>query len=85
MTRMDDQSIALIPTNDFMTVPEVAKYLRVSPTSVYRLVERRDMPFYRTGGKKILFKASDVENYLAKCRIAPFDEPVPRRKPNPVR
>ncbi len=69
--------------SEFMTVPEVAKYLRVSVTSVYRITERRDLPFYRLA-KKIIFRASEVEGYLKKCRVEPFNEPVPRRKPNPV-
>ena len=67
----------------FLTVDEVASYLRISKCSVYRIMERRDMPFYRLA-RKVLFRASDVRDYLTKCRVGPFEEPVPRRKPNPV-
>ncbi len=80
---MDQQSVTLIPSSEFLTVRELARYLRLSPTGVYRLVERRDLPFYRMS-QKILFKLTDVEEYLKKCRTAPAEVPVPRRKPNPV-
>jgi len=35
----------------FMTVPEVAQYLRVAPITVYRLAEKKDLPGGKAGGQ----------------------------------
>ncbi len=80
---MNEERITPMPTSEFLTVRELAKYLRISSTSVYRLVERRDLPFYRMS-QKLLFNLTDVEAYVKKCRTEAFEEPVARRKPNPV-
>jgi len=43
---------------------EVADLLRVSKTSVYRLVERRALPFFRVSGL-LRFDQEDIEAFLA--------------------
>ncbi len=48
---------------------EVAECLRVSKTTIYRLVESRQLPFIRVGGA-LRFLKSDVLAYLAGQRIA---------------
>jgi len=51
-----------------LTIEEVAECLRVSKTSVYRLVERRELPFCRVG-RTLRFSRKDLENYLAARRV----------------
>lgn len=34
---------------EILTVPEVAKYLRVAPKTVYVLIQRGDLPSFRVG------------------------------------
>jgi excisionase family DNA binding protein len=53
---------------DLITVRELAETLRVSTTSVYRLVERRDIPFHRLP-RGLRFRREDVDAYLGKCRV----------------
>jgi excisionase family DNA binding protein len=35
--------------NNVMTVPELAKYLRVHPSTIYRLLKRGDIPAFKVG------------------------------------
>jgi len=51
-----------------LTLEEVAAFLRVSKTSVYRLVERRELPFCRVG-RNLRFRPKDLEAYLEARRI----------------
>ncbi len=46
-----------------LTLDDVAAILRVSKTSVYRLVERRELPFCRVG-RSLRFTQQDVGAYL---------------------
>lgn len=51
-----------------LTLDEVAAVLRVSKTSVYRLVERRELPFCRVG-RSLRFTREDIEAYLQARRV----------------
>ena len=51
-----------------LTIDEVAAVLRVSKTSVYRLVERRELPFCRVG-RSLRFTHDDIETYLQARRV----------------
>ncbi len=50
-------------SNKLLTVNEVAKILRVSNMTVYRLVKGKQIPAIRVG-KNYRIKESDVEKYL---------------------
>lgn len=52
-------------SSDLLTVPELATLLRVSKTSVYRLVEGRRLPFYRFGGA-LRFERGAVASFLSR-------------------
>ena len=51
-----------------LTLEEVAEYLRISKTSVYRLVERRELPFCRVG-RTLRFYRTDIDAYLTSRRV----------------
>ena len=51
-------------TSAFVTVGEVARQLRVSNMTVYRLINAGDMPAVRIG-KSYRLRAEDVDAYLA--------------------
>ena len=50
-------------SNKLLTVNEVAKILRVSNMTVYRLVKNKQIPAIRVG-KNYRIKETDVDNYL---------------------
>lgn len=47
---------------------DLAAYLAVSRTSVYRIIDRRIIPFHRVSGL-IRFRPDDVNAYLAATRV----------------
>ena len=48
-----------------LTVKEAAKFLGVSPQTVYLWVERRQIPHLRVMGRNIRFLKSDLEPFRA--------------------
>jgi excisionase family DNA binding protein len=57
-------------TNNLISPEELMKLLNISKSSVYRLVNKRHIPFYKVGGK-LRFSKADVEKYLKNVRIDP--------------
>jgi excisionase family DNA binding protein len=53
-----------------LTPDEVAEILRVSKTTIYRIVERRVLRFYRISGS-LRFALADVEEYLRQGCVEP--------------
>ena len=53
-----------------LTVREVARILRVSPSLVYQLVETRKLASHRVGNRNgaIRIAPADLDDYLACCR-----------------
>ena len=53
---------------ELLTIPEVARLLRISVPSVRRLQQQRRIPFFKVGGR-IRFERSDLVAYLHKRRV----------------
>jgi excisionase family DNA binding protein len=51
-----------------LTVKEAAKFLGVSPQTVYLWVERKQIPHLRVMGRNIRFLKSDLEPFRASFR-----------------
>ena len=58
------------PIPKLLTPNELARALRISKAGVYRLVEKRIMPFYKVKGS-LRFDQKDVIDYLQGTRIGP--------------
>lgn len=58
-------------TNNLITPEELASVLRMSRPSVYRLIGKRKIPFYKISGS-LRFKDSDVKKYIEDARIGPI-------------
>ena len=56
------------PTAELFTVPEAARFLRVSVSSMRRLQQGRRLPFVKIGGC-IRFSRSDLAAYVQRCRV----------------
>ena len=57
------------PQGDYMTIQELADWLRMSRGSVWSLImERGEIPYYRFGDRVIRLARVDIEAYLARCR-----------------
>ena len=58
----------LMETECPMTVRQAAKYLGVSPQTVYLWVERKQIPHLRVMGRNIRFLKSDLETFRASFK-----------------
>lgn len=56
-----------LPLEPLLTVPELASIIRVSRSSIYRLVEARKIPFIKFGGV-VRFLRRDLDAYLEAGR-----------------
>lgn len=55
----------------FLTPDDLADLLAMSKTSIYRLVNKRQIPFNKIGGS-LRFRKTDVDKYLDSQRIEPI-------------
>jgi excisionase family DNA binding protein len=55
----------------FFTPDELAGFLAISKSTVYRLVNKRQLPFHKIGGV-LRFRRDDIERYLDTERIEPI-------------
>lgn len=62
------EKFARIGAKEVLNVEEVALMIGVSKSRVYHLVSSRDIPYYKQG-KKVLFKKSEIEEWLLRDRI----------------
>lgn len=60
-------------TEPLLTPDKLAEYLGISRTTVYRLVEKRVIPFYKIRGS-LRFKSEEVMEYVKKSRVESADE-----------
>jgi DNA binding domain, excisionase family len=58
------------PTIELLTSSEVAKILNISKVGVYRLTEKRQIPFFKVMGS-LRFDKNDIKSYLRQNRIEP--------------
>lgn len=69
---MSNGSIANIREKTFIKPEILAGILSVSKPTVYRLIEKRQIPFYKIGGS-LRFKVEDVMAFLENNRIEPLN------------
>ena len=55
-------------TNNLITPEELADIFKISKSSIYRLIDKRQIPFFKIGGK-LRFSKDDVSEYLNNVRI----------------
>jgi excisionase family DNA binding protein len=61
------------PALELLTIPEVAHFLKISVSSVRRLQQQRQIPFFKVGGR-IRFARSEVAAYLLTRRVRSIGE-----------
>ena len=60
------------PTIELLTPDEVARMLKISKAGVYRLIEKRLVPFSKVMGS-IRFDRKDIMSYLKNNRVETVD------------
>ena len=62
-----------VKTNQIMTPIETAQFLRISKTTLYRLMNKRIIPFSKVGGS-IRFYFSNIEQFLHDNSVQPINK-----------
>ncbi|WP_287154766.1 helix-turn-helix domain-containing protein [Candidatus Solincola tengchongensis] len=50
-----------------LTANEVARLLRLAPSTVYEMARRGDLPSVRIGNRVVRFVAEDIERLIKEC------------------
>ena len=67
MRKENGSSVA--PEGDYLTLQELADWLKISRGSAWSLVmEKREIPYLRLSDRVVRLARTDVEAYLARCR-----------------
>lgn len=61
-------------TKPFLTVEELASYLGVKTSYIYKMTHNREIPFYKPGGKMIYFNREEIDEWVLSQRVATADE-----------
>src|SRR5574344_1067068 len=61
-------------TKEVLTSAEVAKYMGISMSALYKLTMRGEKPHYKPTGKMCYFNRQEVENWLQTNRVATSGE-----------
>ena len=61
-------------TKEVLTSDEVAKYMGVSKSYLYKLTMRQQIPHYKPMGKLCYFNRQELEQWLQSNRVATDDE-----------
>lgn len=56
-------------TNDILNAREAANYLSVTKGLLYKLTSTHRIPYYKPCGKRIFFKASELDRWLNAGRV----------------
>lgn len=51
---------------DFLSIDEVAAYLQISKSAVYKLTSSRELTVYKPNGKNIFILRSDLDNWIRR-------------------
>ena len=63
----NDSSGDIYPVDIWLTIPKTLKYLGVSRATLYRLMEKGVLPYYRiTGTRQRRFKQSDLDQLFVR-------------------
>ena len=54
-------------------ISEVAEYLSMAKSSIYKMTSERNIPHFKTG-KKLLFKRSELDEWLTENKISTHSE-----------
>ena len=59
---------------DYLNANELAELLGESIKTVYARVHKRQIPFYKPGGKVLLFKLDEIQDWIKSGRHSSIDE-----------
>lgn len=68
--RLDRIEALLLSRKDVLTIDECAAYTGYAKNHIYRLTSQRAIPYYKPMGGKIVFRKSEIDEWLLRNRQA---------------
>lgn len=68
------KSLTKSKNDKFFDIDEAAQYLGLKKSSVYNLVYKNKIPFYKPSGKKLYFLKSELDQWITGSRIQTIEE-----------
>ena len=72
--RLERIEILLLSSKVVLTFTELSQYTGLSPSYLYKLTSRCDIPFYRPNGKQLFFNKTEIDNWLLRNRSRTTEE-----------
>ena len=69
----------------FLTVAQASELMGYAKSYIYKLVMRREIPYFKVGSRAVRFAKSDLVAYLNKCRVSSNEELQAKAELNLVR
>ncbi|MFL0170183.1 helix-turn-helix transcriptional regulator [Tenacibaculum maritimum] len=58
-----------IQQKEILTVEDATVYLQLSKSCLFKMTSKREIPFYKPGGKKIFFKKEELDQWIFNSRV----------------
>lgn len=68
------EQLTLLGAKDVFNMDDLVAYTGLSKGYLYRLVCKREIPFYKGGGKMNFFKREDINAWLLQNRVSSQSE-----------
>jgi excisionase family DNA binding protein len=59
---------------DYLSAEQAASFLKLKLCTIYSKAEKGDLPYSRSGKRKLLFSKKELEAYVAKRKVKSHDE-----------
>ncbi|MEY3499749.1 MAG: Helix-turn-helix domain [Bacteroidota bacterium] len=59
---------------DFLSAEEAASFLKLKLNTIYSKAEKGELPFYRSGKRKLLFSKKELEQHVLKRKVKSLEE-----------
>ncbi|PWI29775.1 DNA-binding protein [Flavobacteriaceae bacterium LYZ1037] len=63
-----------IQQKEILTVEDATVYLQLSKSCLFKMTSKKEIPFYKPGGKKIYFKKSELDEWIFNGKVLSNDE-----------
>lgn len=77
MARVKKQTTLMVEKDnyyqkDFLSVNETCNYLSLKRSTIYSLMRKGEIPYYKPTGRRTLFYRKELEKWVLSTRIMPF-------------
>lgn len=59
---------------DFLSAEQAASFLKIKLNTIYSKVEKGELPYSRSGKRKLLFSKKELEKYIANRKVKSNEE-----------